>query len=106
MKNRLRNTLITLQRYTSTTDEYGDPVQAWSDLGNEWAQVFWGRGDERRSAAMEQGAQPATFRIPANELTRALTVRDRIMLDGAVWDIQGIAPMSRAGVEVTAVRAA
>lgn len=101
-----RDTLITIERFTSTTDEYGDPVQAWTELGKEWAQVFWGRGDERRSAAMEQGAQPATFLMLSNPRTRDLTVKDRIVLAGVAWDIQGVAPMNRADVEVTAVRAA
>lgn len=101
-----RRNLITLQRYTVVEDEYGGETQTWADVGKEWARIHWGRGDERRSAAMEQGQQPATFVIPSNTRTRSLTVRDRIVLDGVNWDIQGTAPMTRATVEVTAVRAA
>jgi len=99
-----RDSIITLQRFTTATDEYGDPVQTWADAGKVWARVFWGRGDERRTAAMEQGQQPATFQMLANILTRGLTVRDRILFDGAAWDIQGIAPTTRAEIEITAVR--
>lgn len=96
---------VTLQRYTAVTDPYGGETETWADLGSEWAQVFYGRGDERRTAAMEQGSQAATFKMNSNSITRALTVRDRIVLDGVHWDIQGTAPMTRATVEVTAVRA-
>lgn len=104
--SRERDTLVTLQRFTSVTDAYGGETETWTDLGNEKAQIFYGRGDERRSAAMEQGRQPATFKMISNSRTRGLTVRDRIVLDGANWDIEGVAFPSRKDVEVTAVRAA
>lgn len=101
-----RDQLVTLQTYTTTQDEYGEEQPAWSDLGTEWAAVFYGRGDERRQAAAEQGTQAATFQLLANATTRALTLRDRIVLDGVNWDIVGIAPMERAHIEVTATRSA
>lgn len=100
-----RDALVTLQRYTTTQDTYGAEVQTWNALGTEWAQVFYGRGDERRAAAMEQGKQPATFQMLANDLTRAMNIKDRIIHDSANWDIEGIAPMDRATLEFTAVRA-
>lgn len=97
---------ITLQRYTAAQDDYGEEVQTWADLGDEWAAVFYGRGDERRQAAMEQGAQPATFQMLSNTTTRALRLRDRIVLDSVTWDITGVAPDTprRGLIEVTAVR--
>lgn len=105
MKAGERDQIITLQRYTSITDELGGETETWTDLGKAWAQVFYGKGDERRSAAMEQGQQPATFKMLSSAITRGLTVRDRLVLDGVNWDIVSTAPMSRADVEVTAVRA-
>ena len=108
MKGRRRDQLVTLQRYTTTQDDYGEEVQTWADLGTEWAAVFYGRGDERRQAAMEQGSQPATFQMLANLNTLGLTIRDRIVLDGVNWDIVGLAPDTpkRGLIEVTATRAA
>ncbi len=99
-----RDTLVTLQNYTVTQDAYGEEVQTWADLGTEWAAVFYGRGDERRQAAMEQGGQAANFQMLANDVTRALTIRDRIVLDGFAWDIVGIAPGTpkRGLIEITA----
>jgi head-tail adaptor len=101
-----RDQLIALQRYTTTQDAYGEETQTWATLGTEWSAVFYGRGDERRQAAMEQGGQPAVFQVISNAQTRALTLRDRIVLDSVNWDIVGVAPMDRATVELTAVRTA
>lgn len=101
-----RDQLVTLERYTTSQDSYGEDQQDWAPIGQEWAAVFYGRGDERRQAAMEQGSQAATFKLLSNTLTRSLTLTDRIVHEGANWDIQQIAPMERGYIEITAVRAA
>lgn len=102
-----RDQLVTLERSAATQDSYGEEIPTWGTIGVEWAAVFYGRGDERRQAAMEQGRQPATFQMLHNPITAALTVQDRIQF-GGVWDIEGIAPdMPKRGyIEVTAVRSA
>lgn len=100
-----RDQLITLSRFTTTQDEYGEEIQAWAPIGTEWAAIFYGAGSERRQAAMEQASQTATFQILANELTRSLTVQDRIEFNGN-WDIQSISPMQRGLIEATAIRGA
>lgn len=101
----LRDQLITLERFTATQDDHNEDVETWASIGTEWAQVFYGRGDERRAAAREQGGQTATFQILSNELTTTLTIKDRISFNGE-WDIHGISPdMPRRGfIEVTAMR--
>lgn len=102
-----RNTIITLQRASTTQDEYGEEVSTWADIGQEWAAVNYGRGDERRQAAMEQGEQPATFIVLDNALTRSLTLKDRIVADGQTWDITSSVPGRwRGEQDITAVRAA
>ena len=100
-----RDQLVTFQRFTTTTDDYGEEVQTWATYATEWAAVFYGKGDERRAAAVEQGSQAVTFQVLANDLTRAVTLKDRITLDGSIYDIKGIAPMDRATIEFTGVRA-
>lgn len=101
-----RDQLITIQRATVTTDDYGAEVPTWATHAQEWAAIFYGRGDERRQAAMEQGSQAATFQVLANAATRTVTLKDRIEHDGAVWDIQGISPDTpkRGSIELTATR--
>lgn len=103
-----RDQLVTLQRYTTTQDDYGEEVQTWADLGTEWAAVYYGAGSERRQAAMEQGQQSANFQMLANLTTLGLTLRDRIVLDGVNWDIVSTSPHTpkRGLMEATATRAA
>lgn len=101
-----RDQLITLQTYTTTQDAYGEETQTWATAGQEWAAVFYGRGEERRQAAREQGSQTATFQVLDNAVTRAMTVAGRIVHDGANWDITGKASDTpKSGlIEFTAVR--
>jgi head-tail adaptor len=108
-----RDQLVTLQTYTAGQDESGQETKVWGPIGGgstpttEWVAIFYGRGDERRQAAMEQGQQAANFQMLANLTTLALRVTDRILHGTANWDIQGIAvdTPSRGLVEVTAIRA-
>jgi len=103
-----RDKRITFQRATTSQDDYGEEVSTWGTLGQQWAAVFWGRGSERRQAAMEQGSQAATFQVIANVKTRALTIEDRIIAENRVWDIQGIAPdmPKRGTIEISAIASA
>jgi head-tail adaptor len=101
-----RDQLIVIERGTATTDDYGGETITWETLAQEWAAVFYGRGDERRQAAMEQGRQPANFQVLANLDTLSVGVKDRITHDGNEWDIVGTARIDRASIEFTAVRAA
>lgn len=100
-----RDQSISLQRATITRNEYNEEIEAWEDIGAEWAAVFFGRGSERRQAAMEQGAQVATFQVLSNQLTRGLLLKDRIFW-GAPWDVTAIAldTPERGTIELTAVR--
>ena len=99
-----RDQLVALQTYTATQDGAGEETQTWGTVASEWAAVFYGRGDERRQAAMKQGTQPAVFQVLSNTTTRALTTKDRIVLDDYAWDIVGVAPdwPKRGLIELTA----
>lgn len=108
-----RNTLVEFQTYTTTQNAAGEETPAWSTVASEWAAVFYGRGDERRQAAMERGAQPAVFQVLSNNGTRALGVTARLTMNPDAdepdyWDIIGIAPdtPARGLIEFTATRAA
>lgn len=101
-----RDNRIEFQRSTSTPDDYGEPVETWSPIGSAWAAVYYGRGDERREAAREEGRQTASFVVLACDLTRGVTIRDRIVMAGDNWDILGTSPVvGRADIEFTALRA-
>lgn len=100
-----RNTLVNFQRSTPVQDDAGQEVDSWASLGEAWAAIFWGKGDERRQAAAEQGSQAATFQVLANDMTRGMGVKDRIVAEGSDWDIVGIAFPKRGEIEFSAVRA-
>lgn len=102
-----RDTLVAFESATVVQDNYGEETPTWAAQGEEWAAIYYGRGDERRQAAMEQGLQAATFQVLDNGQTRAVTLKDRIVCDGDPWDIVGIAPDTpkRGHIEFTATRA-
>lgn len=99
-----RDQQIVIQRATAMEDEYGGETLTWATLATEWAAVFYGRGEERRQIASEQGNQAATFQVLANDDTRSVGVKDRITHNGYSWDIVGIAPLNRGEIEFSAVR--
>lgn len=99
-----RDRLISLQRFTATADDYGEPVETWAEIGRAWAAVYFGKGDERRQAAREAGGQAASFVILSTATARSLTIRDRISLGADLWDIVGISPIGRREIEFTATR--
>lgn len=101
-----RDTLITFEGGAPTIDDYGGETLGWTTLGQEWAAVFYGKGDERRQAAVEQGQQAATFQVLANPVTRAVVIKNRIVAGADTWDITGIAPdtPNRGEIEFTGVR--
>lgn len=103
---RKQDRLISVERFTKTTDVYGGEVKAWAPYCSAWASVVFGRGDERRQAAQEAASLTATFRVRSNSLTAAITTTDRIAFDGATWDISSNVPFNREGRDITAIRSA
>ena len=100
-----RDKRITFSSETTAENSLGEPVRtAYAPLGNRWAQVIYGRGDERRSAAIEGADQTATFNVLSDSLTRPITTKHVIQFDGDVWDIVSIAPWARAEIDFTAIR--
>ena len=102
-------TLIQLERATTTTGDYNAKTSTWNPIGNEWADVSYGTGSERRQAAQEKGQAPATFRVRDNEITRTVKTSDRLVTldDEQVWDISSNVPANEPGFrDIAAVRSA
>lgn len=106
MKAGNRDKRIGFERATVTQDTYGEEIENWQPFVSRWAQVWMGKGSERRELAAERGKQAATFGILADSETRSLTLKDRLTYAGSNWDIEGIAPDTpkRGEIEITAVR--
>lgn len=101
-----RDQRITFQRNVPTESEHGDQLPGWTPLGDAWAAVHYGRGDERRQAASEQRVQSATFVVATCAMARGVTVLDRIVHAGQAWNIIGIVPREQKGeIEYDARRA-
>ena len=102
-----RDQKIVFQRAAITSDALNSEVQTWGTYAIAQAKVFFGKGDERRQAAVEEGSQAATFQVRENTLTRSVTLKDRISGLGSLWDIESISPHmpKRGTIEFTAVRA-
>lgn len=97
---------ITFETRTTATDDFGGEMEAFGAPFTAWAKVTFGTGQERRAAAQEQGSQAATFQVRRWSQTDTVTVRDRIVFDGARWDIESRAAIGRDRLDFTATRAA
>lgn len=101
---------VRIERQTGGKDAHGGRGGEWTVLGERWAQYLPGTGQERREAAQERATVAATFRLRRDALTASLTAADRLRFDpfaplGAeppAWDIAGIVPFGRDGVDITA----
>lgn len=105
MKAGDRDRLVSIERAAVAQDGYGEEIETWAEAFKEWARVFYSRGNERREAAAERSEMPITFSVLANGNSRTITARDRILYDGLIWNIQGVAPVTRGEIEITAVAA-
>lgn len=112
-----RNKRILFSKMTAGVDGFGHAtvnprIAEWT---RAWAGIQYGAGSEQRDAAQVGGSQTATFDVPANRQTAAVSVRDRICYpisdpDPAkwpVWEIQAVAELGfNEGYAFTATRVA
>lgn len=90
---------------TATENGFGEPIAGAPVLiGYAWARVFYGKGAERRAAAIEGASQPATFNVLTSAAMRSVNTACTINFDGFDWEITGIAPQGRGEIDFTAVR--
>ena len=107
MNSRTYDVRLSFERATKTTNSYGDEVSNWAPISNPWANVSYGKGEERRDAAQENATVAATFRVRRNAISDAVSTTDRIVFDGGAWDITSNVPApGRAERDITAIRSA
>lgn len=97
-----RDTRIELQRQAIGRNDWNEDVGAWATFAQAMASVSYGRADERRTAAMEQGVEVATFTIPDTPSTRQLQPRNRVLAKGRAWDVASVVPIERRELAITA----
>ena len=92
---------ITIQRSTTVNNAFNEPVKAWSDLATVGAQQRPNRGAERFTAKEIAGQSVMTFHI---RYRADLTVGDRIVYEGRIWNIVDLREIGRRVVtEIDAV---
>lgn len=102
---------ITIERFTSTRNEFNEPVETWTALTTVWAQ----RKDSSDLTKVEYlGAEQvgafhmSRFIIRSSSVTKTVTPVDRISYDGHLWNIKGVKETAEGRnrfIEITAVRA-
>lgn len=101
---------VQIQRATKVADEFNEPVETWGDLGTVWAKRRDFSDSQRIEflAAGQVGAfSVARFTVRFTSLTRTVTPVDRLMHEGAVWQINGVKEVGagrRSFIEITASR--
>lgn len=102
MKSGKLRHIITVQRFTSTVDDYGTPVQVWTDLGTLRAEVVQQATAEfLRNIAIDETA--IVFRCRALSVVNA----DRVLFEGQAYNVKEVAQIENGrAMELRCVRAA
>ncbi len=89
---------ITIQELTTTNDEYGEPVESWSDLATVWAEVKQQSAREMWESGKVSEVE-MMFRI---RYRSGIDTTNRISYDGDTYDITGVREIGRRdGLEIT-----
>ena len=84
--------VITIQRAVTSPNAFNEPVETWQDVARVWAQQRPNRGAERFTAQGINGDAVLTFHI---RWRSDLTVKDRILYEGRVWNITDVREVGR-----------
>jgi SPP1 family predicted phage head-tail adaptor len=91
---------VTVERRVVTQNDIGEQVETWITWRTIWASRRDVHTDERQRA--DEGLASVTAVWTAH-WPYWLSAHDRLVADGLIWDVTGIAEIGgRAGVEVTA----
>lgn len=93
--------VITIQRSTYVTDEYGVPEFTWTDLATVRAQIIQSSTEEFIRA---YGASDDTIVIFRTRWIDDITTADRVVFNGENHDIKELKPIGRRkGLDIRAV---
>lgn len=94
---------VTLQRFTTIQDEYGEEIQVWTDLATVFAEVRQQGGREYLAAASTVAERRVVFFV---RWFAGLTVLDRVSFGGVLHNIAEVREIGRRdGVELHTVAA-
>ena len=94
---------IVLQRFTSTLDDYNEPVKTWATLATRSASYEPISDGERFRAGETAANASARFVIRYSAAVADLNPKDRLTFEGTVHDILHVKEIGRReGIEITA----
>ena len=88
---------VTVERYTSTEDELGQPIQSWAPLFTCWAAVEPLVG--REYLAAQAAVSEVTARVTMRYRT-GITAQDRVIHDGKTYGIVSVIDVRSQGREL------
>ena len=88
---------ITVERYTTSTNDYGERVQTWATLLTVWAELMkTGEGmTERITTDQDMPVQRLRFKIRSSSDSRGIKADDRVLYNSKYYNIQGIEEIGR-----------
>lgn len=95
---------ITIERYTSVQNEYGEPVVTWTNLATVWAS--WRRASARETlAALEIAAAVSdVFEVRYSGTVSGITPKDRLVYGERNFDIVSVEEIGRReGLRINAI---
>ena len=87
MKSGDLNQRISVERFTSTQDELGQPIEAWAPLFTCWAAVEPLTGREYLAAQAAVSEVTAKIRM---RFRPWMTAEDRVIHDGTIYQIESV----------------
>lgn len=98
----LRDRLIIERPAQIGVDQANHPIVQWVEHLTCSAAVTWGAGDEQHAAAQRYEKQSITVTI--RWAPRGIDVTDRLIFDGAAWNILSVRPAGRRRREALELR--
>lgn len=94
---------IRLERATNAENAAGELIPTWTELATVWGEYTPVRDVERYAAGQFGAVATARFRIRWSTTVADLGPLDRLVYEGAVYDIHAVKEISRrVGLEITA----
>ena len=78
---------VTLERFTTTHDDWGSPIEAWAPLATVWAAVEPLNGREYIAAMQAQAETTARIRM---RYRPGITQQDRVIHEGKTYGIEAV----------------
>lgn len=98
---------ITIQRATIVPNEFNEPVPAWNVVATVWAKRADVSDSEKFAAGQLGSTLQTRFVIRSSSEARAVTTADRLVHEGATFNILGVketAEGRRRFIEITAAK--